>query len=154
MAAPTAIDDYLRLYGSALGELVLARFPALHGPDDPVWPALKQLKRRPFPAQSMAIMGIVKLWQEARCAAAVAECGTGKTLISLGSVFTHASARPFTCLAMVPPQLVEKWCREAVSTLPSQSIATICAEEAERLSARKRAAERRVTNRLKDMLLA
>jgi len=54
---------------------------------------------------------------------------------------------------MVPPQLVEKWCREAVSTLPSQSIATICAEEAERLSARKRAAERRV-NRLKDMLLA
>ncbi len=63
-------------------------------------------------------MGIVKCWQEARCAAAVAECGTGKTLISLGSVFTHASARPFTCLAMVPPQLVEKWCREAISTLP------------------------------------
>jgi Siphovirus Gp157 len=34
-----------------------------------------------------------------------------------------------------------------------ESIATICAEEAERLSARKRAAERRV-NHLKDMLLA
>jgi hypothetical protein len=118
MAAPTAIDDYLRLYGSALGELVLARFPALHGPDDPVWPALKQLKRRPFPAQSMAIMGIVKLWEKARCAAAVAECGTGKTLISLGSVFTHAGGHPFTCLAMAPPQLVEKWCREAIVTLP------------------------------------
>jgi hypothetical protein len=58
MPAPTAIDDYLRLYGSTLGELVLGRFPALHGPDDPVWPALKQLKRRPFAAQSMAIMGI------------------------------------------------------------------------------------------------
>jgi hypothetical protein len=114
----TDIATYLRLYGSALGELVLARFPALHGPDDPVWPALKQLKRRPFPAQSMAIMGIVKLWQEVRCAAAVAECGTGKTLISLGSVFTHAGGHPFTCLAMAPPQLVEKWCREAILTLP------------------------------------
>src|SRR5213594_2625409 len=34
-----------------------------------------------------------------------------------------------------------------------ESIATICGEEAERLSVRKRAAERRV-NRLKDMLLA
>jgi hypothetical protein len=34
-----------------------------------------------------------------------------------------------------------------------ESVATICAEEAERLSARRRAAERRV-NRLKDMLLA
>jgi hypothetical protein len=125
MAAPASIGDYLRLYGPALGELVLARFPALHSPDDPVWPALKQLKRRPFPAQSMAIMGIVKRWQEARCAAAVAECGTGKTLISLGSIFTHASARPFTCLAMVPPQLVEKWCREAVLTLPGVRVFVI-----------------------------
>jgi hypothetical protein len=125
MAAPASIADYLRMYGSTLGEHVLARFPALHSPDDPVWPALKQLKRRPFPAQAMAIMGIVKCWQEARCAAAVAECGTGKTLISLGSVFTHASALPFTCLAMVPPQLVEKWCREAVSTLPGVRVFVI-----------------------------
>lgn len=118
MAAPACIADYLRLYGPALGDLVLARFPALHHPDDPVCAALKQMKRRPFPAQSMAVMGIVKLWQEARCAAAVAECGTGKTLISLGSAFAHANGRPFTCLAMVPPQLVEKWCREAILTLP------------------------------------
>jgi len=63
-------------------------------------------------------MGIAKRWQEARCAAAVAECGTGKTLISLGSVFTHADGRPFTALAMVPPQLVEKWARECFLTLP------------------------------------
>ena len=125
MAAPASIADYLRMYGSTLGEHVLARFPALHSPDDPVWPALKQLKRRPFPAQAMAIMGIVKCWQDARCAAAVAECGTGKTLISLGSVFTHASGLPFTCLAMVPPQLVEKWCREAVLTLPGVRVFVI-----------------------------
>ena len=50
MPAPASIADYLRLYGSTLGEHVLARFPALHSPDDPVWPALMQLKRRPFPA--------------------------------------------------------------------------------------------------------
>jgi superfamily II DNA or RNA helicase len=118
MVALASIADYLRVYGSALGERVLARFPALHSPDEPALPAVTQLKRRPFPAQAMAIMGIVKCWQDARCAAAVAECGTGKTLISLGSVFTHASKRPFTCLAMVPPQLVEKWCKEAISTLP------------------------------------
>src|SRR3989449_1553286 len=125
MAALASIADYLRTYGPALGELVLARFPALHSPDDSVWSALKQLKRHPFPAQAMAIMGIVKHWQEARCAAAVAECGTGKTLVSLGSVFTHAGGRPFTCLAMVPPQLVEKWCREAVLTLPGVRVFVI-----------------------------
>jgi len=125
MVALASIADYLRIYGSALGEHVLARFPALHSPDEPVWPALAQLKRRPFPAQAMAIMGIVKCWQDARCAAAVAECGTGKTLISLGSVFTHASRQPFTCLAMAPPQLVEKWCREAISTLPGVRVFVI-----------------------------
>src|SRR5207244_6476534 len=91
---------------------------AIHAPDAPVWPELQQLKRRPFPAQAMAVMGVVQRWQEARCAAVVAECGTGKTLISLGSVFTHANGRPFTCLAMAPPQLVDKWCREAILTLP------------------------------------
>jgi hypothetical protein len=125
MPAPATIGDYLRMYGPALGQFVIARFPALHSPDDPVLPALMQFKRRPFPAQSMAIMGIVKRWQEVRCTAAVAECGTGKTLISLGSVFAHAAARPFTCLAMVPPQLVEKWCREAVLTLPGVRVFVI-----------------------------
>src|SRR5438552_9327001 len=94
MAAPGSIGNYLRMYGPSLGELVLARFPALHSPDDPLWPALKQLKRRPFPAQSMAMMGILKRFQEARCAAAVAECGTGKTLMSLANVFVHANGRP------------------------------------------------------------
>ena len=48
----------------------------------------------------------------------VAECGTGKTLISLGAVHVHSEGKPFTALAMVPPHLVEKWAREAFLTLP------------------------------------
>ena len=48
----------------------------------------------------------------------IAECGTGKTLISLGAVQTHAEEQPFTALAMVPPQLCEKWARESLLTLP------------------------------------
>jgi hypothetical protein len=63
-------------------------------------------------------MGLVRRWQQARAGAVIAECGTGKTLISLAAVQTHAENRPFTALAMVPPQLVEKWCREAILTLP------------------------------------
>jgi hypothetical protein len=119
MDVPDSITSYLRTYGTELGARVLAQFPALHQPSDPVWPALKLLRRRPFPAQQLAIMGIVKRWEEARCAAAVAECGTGKTLISLGSVYTHADGTPFTTLAMVPPQLVLKWAREVFQTLPA-----------------------------------
>jgi hypothetical protein len=63
-------------------------------------------------------MGLVRRWQQARAGAVIAECGTGKALISLGAVYTHAEGRPFTAIAMVPPQLVEKWCRETFLTLP------------------------------------
>ena len=57
-------------------------------------------------------------WEERRSVGLIAECGSGKTLISLGAVFAHAQGQPFTGLAMVPPQLVEKWCRETFQTLP------------------------------------
>jgi hypothetical protein len=90
----------------------------LHSIDDPPSPIIGKLLRKPYPAQTLAIMGLVRRWQQARAGAVIAECGTGKTLISLGAVHTHAEARPFTALAMVPPQLVEKWCRETFLTLP------------------------------------
>jgi len=77
-----------------------------------------KLLRKPYAAQTLAIMGLVRRWQQARAGAVIAECGTGKTLISLGAIQTHAENRPFTAIAMVPPQLVEKWCREAMLSLP------------------------------------
>jgi SNF2 family DNA or RNA helicase len=77
-----------------------------------------KLLRKPYSSQILAIMGLVRRWQQARAGAVIAECGTGKTLISLGAIQTHAENRPFAALAMVPPQLVEKWCREAMLTLP------------------------------------
>jgi len=63
-------------------------------------------------------MGVAKRWQQARTSMVVAECGTGKTLISLGAIHVHTGGSPFTALAMVPPHLVEKWAREAFLTLP------------------------------------
>lgn len=101
MSIPNNISEYLRAYGKQLSQRVFRQFPALHAPGDPVWPELKQLKRKPFLAQTQAILGIAKRWDEARSAAVVAECGTGKTLVSLGSVFTHARGRRFTALALV-----------------------------------------------------
>jgi hypothetical protein len=58
------------------------------------------LKRKPFLAQTQAILGIAKRWEEVRSGAVVTECGTGKTLVSLGSVFSHARGRRFTALAL------------------------------------------------------
>lgn len=118
MQLPKDINDYLRARASELAERILRMYPPLHGVDQPGSPLTGQLLRKPFPAQTLAIMGVVKRWNEARGAAVIAECGTGKTLISLGAVHVHSDHKPFRALAMVPPQLVEKWAREAFLTLP------------------------------------
>jgi superfamily II DNA or RNA helicase len=112
------IFDYMRAHATLLGERIIQQFPALHHFDDPVSPRIEGLLRRPFPAQTIAIMGLAKRWQQARTSMVVAECGTGKTLISLGAIHVHSEGRPFTALAMAPPHLVEKWAREAFLTLP------------------------------------
>ena len=78
----------------------------------------KDCCEKPFPAQTIAIMGLVKRWQQARTGMVVAECGTGKTLISLGAIHVHSEGKPSTSLAMVPPHLVEKWARETFLTVP------------------------------------
>ena len=118
MPLPDTISDYLRTHSSPLGSRILQSFPPLHAIDDPPSPLISRLLRKPYPAQTLAIMGLVRRFQRARAGAVIAECGTGKTLISLGAVYTHAEGRPFTAIAMVPPQLVEKWCRETFFTLP------------------------------------
>ena len=114
----STIYDYMRANASLLGERILQQFPALHQMDDPASPRIHGLLRKPFPAQTIAIMGLAKRWRQARTGMVVAECGTGKTLISLGAIHVHSEGRPFTSLAMVPPHLVEKWAREAFLTLP------------------------------------
>ena len=118
MQPPKDIATYLRASATELAERILRSFPPLQGVEDAESPLVNQLLRTPFPAQVLAIMGVVKRWSQARGAAVIAECGTGKTLISLGAVHVHSERKPFTALAMVPPQLVEKWAREALSTLP------------------------------------
>lgn len=112
------IYDYMRAHASLLGERILQEYPALHPFEDPVSPLISGLLRKPFPAQTIAIMGVAKRWQQAKTAMVIAECGTGKTLISLGAMHVRSAGSPFTSLAMVPPHLVEKWAREAFFTLP------------------------------------
>ena len=114
----TDVATYMRAHAAELGERILSIYPALHQVDDPPSPRLRELLRHPFPAQTLAIMGIVKRWEQARTAKVIAECGTGKTLISLGAMHAHSDGHPFTALAMVPPHIVEKWAREALRTIP------------------------------------
>lgn len=117
MADPTTIQEYLTTFAAEISKRIL-QFPPLQSVGDPVSPRLETLLRKPFPAQALAIMGVVKKWREARSAAVVAECGTGKTLISLAAIHVHSDGNPYTAVAMVPPHLTEKWAREALLTIP------------------------------------
>jgi superfamily II DNA or RNA helicase len=114
----STIYDYLRSHAVELGGRILSTYPALHQVDDAPSPRIETLLRQPFPAQTLAIMGLAKRWELARSAKVIAECGTGKTLISLGAIHVHSNGHPFTALAMVPPHIVEKWAREAFQTIP------------------------------------
>jgi hypothetical protein len=119
------ISDYLKHFAAEIGERVVEQFPALHKPGDSASPFLGKLKRQPFPGQELTIMGIAKAWEQSSSASAIAECGTGKTLIALASIFAHARGRSFTALAMVPPQLVLKWARECFLTIPAVRVFVI-----------------------------
>src|SRR5271166_5702434 len=118
MQSLDTIHDYLRTHSEEIGKRILSSYPALHGADEAPSPLLSRMLRVPYPAQSLAIMGVSKRWQLASNANVVAECGSGKTLIALGSMLVHSAGRPFSGLVMAPPHLVEKWARETFLTLP------------------------------------
>ena len=118
MQSLDTIHDYLRSHSEEIGARILSSYPALHDADEAPSPLLSRMVRVPYPAQTLAIMGVSKRWQLARNANVVAECGAGKTLIALGSMLVHSGGRPFSGLVMAPPHLVEKWARETFLTLP------------------------------------
>ena len=118
MPVPNSMQDYLRMFAGELGERILQSFPALHNAHDPVSPRLATLLRKPFPAQTVAAMGVAKKWETDRSAAVIAECGTGKTLISLAAMHVHSDGRPFTAIVMAPGHITLKWCKEALETIP------------------------------------
>ena len=118
MQSLDTIHQYLERHSEEIGNRILASYPALYGANEAPSPLLSRMVRVPYPAQTLAIMGVSKRWQLARNANVVAECGAGKTLIALGSMLVHSTGRPFSGLVMAPPHLVEKWARETFLTLP------------------------------------
>ena len=110
--------DYLRAMAPALGARIVETYPALQSPKDAPAPTLQTLLRTPLPAQALAITGLAKYLKKARAARIVAECGAGKTFMSLGTMHVHAGTKPYTALVMCPPHIVHKWAREALLTVP------------------------------------
>src|SRR5439155_1501912 len=93
MSIPSTIAEYLSCFSQELGERILQIYPALQAPQDPVSERFKTLLRSPFAAQRLAVMGIVKRWHRAKAAPVIA-----------------------------PPNIVGKWCREVLITVPGARV--------------------------------
>jgi hypothetical protein len=66
MQLPKDLNEYLRAWAPSLGDRILQTYPPLQAFDDVASPLAGQLLRKPFPAQTVAIMGVVRRWREAR----------------------------------------------------------------------------------------
>ncbi|HTF69694.1 MAG TPA: hypothetical protein VK638_44160, partial [Edaphobacter sp.] len=110
--------EYLRTYSQELGSRIVEMYPPVQGPNDPIAKQVATLLRKPLPAQALTISGLAKHLKTGRSVRIVGECGTGKTLMSMGVAHTHANGAPYSAIAMCPPHLVLKWAREVLITVP------------------------------------
>jgi hypothetical protein len=124
MAAQPLVDifSYMRAFAPEMGERIIESYPPLHSPADAPSARIKELLRKPLPAQELAIMGTAKFLKDHHSAKIVAECGTGKTLMSMSTCYVHADGRPLTALYMVPPHLTKKTAREVFLTIPNARV--------------------------------
>jgi hypothetical protein len=113
-AAVDTYFEYLRTYSQELGSRIVEMCPPVQGPNDLIAKQVATLLRRPLPAQALTITGLAKYLKTARSVRVVGECGTGKTLMSIGVAHTHADGAPYSAIAMCPPHLVLKWAREVL----------------------------------------
>lgn len=130
--AIATLEEYLREFSVEIGDRILTSFPALHAPGDPVSPILGKLLRKPFAAQEIAIAGAVERLRQANSVAVIAEMGTGKTLMAMAIAHVFAAGRPYACLFVVPPQLLQKTAREILQTVPGAKAYVIDSLRAQR----------------------
>ena len=94
---------------------------------------LTTLLRKPLPAQALTIIGSGEASEDGSLARIVGECGTGKTLMSIGVAHTHAEWRALLGDRDVPAAPgAEVGARSARSPCraPAPSSSTTCAMEA------------------------
>lgn len=119
------LDQYLTKYGALLGDNADAVLDPLHVPGrDPQLDFTGYL-RKPFNGQANLIAGVVKELRRQKGAIVTAAVGTGKTLMAtlVADVLRKAGGNPsYRVLCMVPTQLLHKWKREILETLPGSKV--------------------------------
>jgi hypothetical protein len=120
-----SLDEYLAVYGKLLARHAEQAMTPLHSPGrDDLFVA--ELKRKPFEPQAHVICAGAKALTENESLMVIGEMGVGKTLIAQGIVETHnrmtEHKAAYRAIVMCPGQLVKKWEREILETVPNARV--------------------------------
>src|SRR3989338_401005 len=104
------LAEFLENYKESLNELVLQQFkPKYDFNPSRFLPAIRTLKRLPFPAQVHSIAALAgELTNGSQSAFLCGEMGCGKTLVSIAGAYAGNFKK---VLVLCPPHLVRKWKR-------------------------------------------
>ena len=117
------LKDFLDDYGESMAEKVTHQLSVIHNPltekDKEASELINRMIKKPFPSQGEIIKACYKsLISGNKAAYIVAECGTGKTLKSIGTAFMlHKLKNVNRVLVLCPPTLVRKWIAEIKDSL-------------------------------------
>jgi len=114
-----SLEQYLVAYGTILGQQAQAALNPVHDPSrQPNHPIIKTLLRKPYPAQAVVITAIAKALKRQKSLFFVGEMGVGKTYGGQAAIHCHANGRPYRGVVVTPGQILLKWRRELLETIP------------------------------------
>ncbi len=116
-----SIEDYISAFSAELGNRAAEILQPLHTPDSQCLPVF-DLAHSLFEAQSHAVAALVRMMQVRGSGFLCGECGTGKTIMGLAAVHSHAASKPYRAIVLCPDHLIAKWCRELASWIPDAKI--------------------------------
>ncbi len=118
------LQEFFETYQESLNQKVIQEFKPKYDFDPSRFlPAIKTLKRLPFPSQVHPIAGLASaLTNGSRSGFLVGEMGVGKTLIALAIAYVGNFKK---ILILCPPHLVKKWKREIEETVPQASASIV-----------------------------
>lgn len=121
MIQPTTLNEYLERYGGLLASQAKEQAaPLQHFGEDDL--PIAHLLRQPIRTQRDVIAAGAKALCRQRGIVLSCQMGTGKTYLSQAIVESHEHGKPYRCLVMCPPHLVDKWKREIQMTIPKAGV--------------------------------
>lgn len=133
LTSETSLDSYTQEYCETLADKISNSFTPVYDPVMPVgnypFSALNDFEDfcydsgkqnlQLYEAQKSMIMACASNLNTEHLCFVNGECGSGKTLLGSGITYVHGKQLGYTALVMCPAQLVKKWRREILRSVPN-----------------------------------